>query len=222
MEQLIRIVQKSAIKLGSIFEGDLKTARSNDSFSGYQETMSEFIESLKSALSTDNQGPVDVDLDKPAVNQLWDEVFDVIEMAREKMIPFLKLFGVEKGNGLSPLAVKIDTPADLSELITQFLKPPKNDSWVKKRVPNGDAPMPDTTNTGSQDDTNDNDDPVFVGMVDGEELEPPASIINVEENAPPPPVNVIAAHVKEINYLKQKETEGTEDCDCEYDFIGEE
>ena len=138
------------------------------------------------------------------------------------MIPFLKLFGVEKGNGLSPLAVKIDTPADLSELITQFFKPLKTDSRVKKRVPNGDAPMPDTTNTGSQDDTNDNDDPVFVGMVDGEELEPPASIVNVEENAPPPPVNVIAAHVKEINYLKQKEAEGTEDCDCEYDFIGEE
>ena len=71
------------------------------------------------------------------MDQLWDEVFGVIEMAREKMIPFLKLFGVEKGNGLSPLAVKIDTPADLSEPITQFLKPPKTDSRVKKRVPNG-------------------------------------------------------------------------------------
>ena len=78
MEQLIRIVQKSAIKLGSIFEGDLKTARSKDSFSGYQETTSEFIESLKSASSTDNHGPFDVDLDKPVMKQMWDEVFGVI------------------------------------------------------------------------------------------------------------------------------------------------
>ena len=82
--------------------------------------------------------------------------------------------------------------------------------------------MTDTTNTSSQYDTNDNDDPVFVGMVDGEELEPPASIVNVEENAPPPPVNVMAAHVREINYLKQKEAEGTADCDCDDDFVSEE
>ena len=66
MEQLICIVQKSAIKLSSIFESDLKTARSKGSFSDYQETTAEFIESLKSASSTDNRGPFDVDLDKPA------------------------------------------------------------------------------------------------------------------------------------------------------------
>ena len=53
------------------------------------------------------------------------------------MTPFLKLFGVEKGNGLSSLAVKIDTSADLSGQIKQFFKPSKNDYQVKKRVPRG-------------------------------------------------------------------------------------
>ena len=64
-------------------------------------------------------------------------------------------------------------------------------------------------------------EPWFVGMVDGEELEPPVSIVNGVE-IPPSPVNVIAAHVREINYLKQKEAEGTADCDTDDDFIGEE
>ena len=83
--------------------------------------------------------------------------------------------------------------------------------------------MTDTTNTISQDDENKNDDPaVFVGMVDGEEVEPPASIVNGEENAQPPPIDVIAAHVRDINDLKQKEAEGTVDCDSDDDFVGEE
>ena len=33
------------------------------------------------------------------------------------MVPFLKTFGLEKGNGLSPFAVNIDSPHALVELV---------------------------------------------------------------------------------------------------------
>ena len=58
---------------------------------------------------------------------MWEEVKGVIEVVNSWMMPFLKLFGVEVGNGLSPFAVDIDTPSDLLALIDQFFKPPKRD-----------------------------------------------------------------------------------------------
>ena len=33
------------------------------------------------------------------------------------MVPFVKKFGVDKGNGLSPFAVSIDSPYALGELV---------------------------------------------------------------------------------------------------------
>ena len=33
------------------------------------------------------------------------------------MVPFLETFGVEKGNGLSPFGVSIDSPHTLGELV---------------------------------------------------------------------------------------------------------
>ena len=43
------------------------------------------------------------------------------------MMPFLKTFGVEKGNGLSPFAVSIDIPHVLSELAKEYFKRPMPD-----------------------------------------------------------------------------------------------
>ena len=43
------------------------------------------------------------------------------------MIPFLKLFGVEEGNGISPFAVEIQSPAHLGCLIEEFFKPSRKD-----------------------------------------------------------------------------------------------
>ena len=50
-----------------------------------------------------------------------------MQAATEWMTPFLKLFGVEEGNGISPFAVEIRSPAELGSLIQNFFKPPKRD-----------------------------------------------------------------------------------------------
>ena len=55
-------------------------------------------------------GPIDVDLTKPAVDQLWDTVQGILLFGTNLMRPFLKIFGSEVGNGLSPFAVDIETP----------------------------------------------------------------------------------------------------------------
>ena len=102
MEQLIRIVDKSNIRLDAIFESDLVTARSHASFKGYQHTFLEFLQCLKKGSAGTTGGPVHVDNDMPAVDQLWEEVKGVIEVVNSWMLPFLKVFGVEEGNGLSP------------------------------------------------------------------------------------------------------------------------
>ena len=77
---------------------------------------------------------MDVDLDEKAVDQLWSEVKGVMEVALAWMKPFLKLFGVEEGNGLSPFAVGIDSPSDLVAMIEQFFRRPKADPRGKGTV----------------------------------------------------------------------------------------
>ena len=52
----------------------------------------------------------------------------MIEFANSRMTNFLKLFGIEEGNGLSPFCCSISSPAELKSLITQFFKPPKKDN----------------------------------------------------------------------------------------------
>ena len=72
-------------------------------------------------------GPVNVDLDKPVVGQLWDETSGILQAATEWIILFLKLFEVEEGNGLSSFAIEICSPAELGNLIKAFFKPSKRD-----------------------------------------------------------------------------------------------
>ena len=66
-----------------------------------------------------------VELEEPAVDQLWDEFHRVIKATTELMVPFLDLFGVEEGNGLSPFDTEINTPEELSDHLKAFFKPPK-------------------------------------------------------------------------------------------------
>jgi hypothetical protein len=70
---------------------------------------------------------VRIDTDKPAIDQLWDEVRGIIEFSNAKMKSFLELFGIEVRNGLSPFAVSVENPSDLSAIIVQFFKRPKVD-----------------------------------------------------------------------------------------------
>ena len=106
MEQLVRIVQKAFIKNEAMFESNFDPLRSNG-LKGYPAGLRKFVDNMKKGSST--QGPVDVDLSKPAVDQLWSTVKGIISFGNSIMKPFLKLFGSEMGNGLSPFAVDIAT-----------------------------------------------------------------------------------------------------------------
>ena len=108
MEQLIRIVQNSIIRLMYIFRSGLVTPRIQTSFLGYQQTFSDLISiSQASGGAQESIGTLHVELNQLAVRQLWYEVSGVLQM--ECMVPLLKLFFVKEGNGLSPFTVNIDT-----------------------------------------------------------------------------------------------------------------
>ena len=127
VEQLIRLVQKMDIKMTSIFAGDLVVSRSNVA-KGYQKTFPGFVNSLKAASAKRPPvGPIDVDLSAAAVTQLWPTVKAVIRMVNENMKPFLKLFGSEEGNGVSPFLVDINEPSDLLALVKDFFRSPRRD-----------------------------------------------------------------------------------------------
>jgi hypothetical protein len=67
-----------------------------------------------------NSGPVDVDPAKEVVHQLCDDVKGVIDQGVTLMMPFLQLFGVVEGNGLSPFVTNIEKPSDLQKLVVQY------------------------------------------------------------------------------------------------------
>ena len=107
LEQLIRIVQKAFIKNEAIFASNFDVLRSN-SMRGYASGLQSVIDNIKKGSSL--SGPIDVDLTMPAVDQLWNSVKGIISFETRVMKPFLKIFGSEVGNGLSPFAVNIETP----------------------------------------------------------------------------------------------------------------
>ena len=164
VEQLIRIVQKSMIKTNALFESQLVTSRSSTTFKGHQNTFPEYLAAMQADMSGAIAGPVHVTLDcTPAVTQLWNEVKGVIEVTNSFMLPFLKLFGVEVGNGLSPFATNIDTPDDLVIQLRQFFRPARRDARgatsFSLAVNNGaDATSVDEEEDSVLDDDNDDDD----------------------------------------------------------------
>ena len=66
--------------------------------------------------------PIDVDLTKPAVDQLWDTVQGILSFGTNLMRPFLNIiFGSEVGNSLSPFAVDIELPRCVKNLISWLI-----------------------------------------------------------------------------------------------------
>ena len=51
----------------------------------------------------------------------------IIRVVNRSMKPFLKLFGVEEGNGLLLFAGDINTPEELLSLVKDFFRPRKRD-----------------------------------------------------------------------------------------------
>lgn len=103
-------------------------------------------------------GPIEVDLDMPAVHQLWPEVSRVIRMATAVTLPFLKLFGVEDGNGLSPFAVDIGSPDALADIVKEYFKPPKSDPRDRSAANGGDDEEEEDEVVDSDDDDGDDGD----------------------------------------------------------------
>ena len=82
--------------------------------SGYLSNFCEFVENIKkAAIENPPTGSVRVHDDNPAVKQLWNEIRGVIDVCNAWMMPMLKLFDIEKGNGVCELAVEnYETPND--------------------------------------------------------------------------------------------------------------
>ena len=66
-------------------------------------------------------GPVEVDLDMPAVTQLWPEFCKIVKTTNAVMLPFLELFGAVNRNGVPPFARNFENPNDLIASINTFL-----------------------------------------------------------------------------------------------------
>ena len=129
MEQLIAIVDKMKICFDAIFGSGLVTARCICTLKGYLSTFYEYVENLKqAAMEKPSSGPVVMNDSEPAVHQLWDEVKGVIEAVNTYIKPFLNLFGVEMGKGISPsVTAQYDNPTDLCSIIKEFFKTPLKD-----------------------------------------------------------------------------------------------
>eukprot|EP00957_Ditylum_brightwellii_P062138 4716175-Ditylum_brightwellii.AAC.1 len=73
--QIMGIEEKQRVRMVAIYESGLATCRSKSRMKGYQVSFSEFVESsMDRSSKSKNSGGVDIDLDKPAVTQLWNEV----------------------------------------------------------------------------------------------------------------------------------------------------
>jgi hypothetical protein len=101
------------------------------------------------------------------------------------MEPFLLLFSVTKGNGLSPFLCDIQTPGALGVLVSEFFKPPKQDTKG-----NGNAAGGGALNTAvidaeieveEQDNTGDSVEIVSVDLGVGEQLSVDAVARYVDE-----------------------------------------
>jgi hypothetical protein len=121
----------------------------------------------------------------------------VIEVANSWMMPFLSLFGVEAGNGLSPFAVTINTPSDLLGLLNQFFKAPKRDTRGRTR-------MDDVVLGEAEDDADSVEDTIRVELGDDDEVEENIGR-NEEDNTLP--VGVLASHVNEIREAADDEAD---------------
>ena len=66
----------------------------------------------------------EVDIEQLPVKHIWTELMGIILAANVCLVPFLKKFGVEKGNGISHFDVSIDIPHALGELVKEYFKIP--------------------------------------------------------------------------------------------------
>ena len=136
-----------------------------------------------------------MDLALTAVTQLWPEVSKTIQSATSVMIPFLKVFGVTEGNGLSPFARDIESPEELIQMVTQFFKRPPRDPRD-----NASATQSATDDNEDEGDESNNEEEVSEGSAPG-----------------PPPVSAtyIEGKLNEISALVDADEEGNDRSDID-------
>lgn len=76
--------------------------------------LQELIKNMQNGFRTSS--PVDVDLTKLAVYQLWGNVQGIISFGTSLMRPILKVFGLKVGNDLSLFALDIKRPWFVEEI----------------------------------------------------------------------------------------------------------
>ena len=109
-----------------MFEGNIKTCRSRNEFRGYQETFGGYVDSAPKKAEENSGGVVDFSFEKPAIYQLFSKVQGIIHMVNSIMKHFLKHFGAEKEDGLSPFcryfASKEEIKHELDSLFSNVSK----------------------------------------------------------------------------------------------------
>ena len=65
---------------------------------------------------------VGVNIERLHVEHIWPEVMGIMLAVNACMVPFMKIFVVEKVSGLSTFAVSIDSPHAIGELVKEYFK----------------------------------------------------------------------------------------------------
>jgi hypothetical protein len=99
-----------------MFESSLDAFRSNTRMKRYPSGLQQFIKNMRNGSSSSS--PIDIDLTMLAIGQIWETIQGILSFGTNLMQPFLKVFGSEVGNGLSPFALNMKTP----RLVIYFLK----------------------------------------------------------------------------------------------------
>jgi hypothetical protein len=95
--------------------------------------------------SNSSSGTVHVETQNPTVDQLWSVVQGQLKEANQMMKPFLKLFGVKEGNGLSPFLCDITSQNHLQNLLVDLFRPPPKDIKANNNNDNGNNGKEDYT-----------------------------------------------------------------------------
>jgi hypothetical protein len=89
-EQLIHLIDKLQLKLDAIFGSNLETVCNKSRCKRYLNIFPDFLNCLIKGAKHPLAGPCEVNLNKPAVHQLWGTVSEVINVVNEVAHPFMK------------------------------------------------------------------------------------------------------------------------------------
>ena len=118
--------------MDAVYESDLTLVRDKSSVKGYQATFHEFLKSTSSSNKHPTKsGNINVSLDSPAIDQLWDSVNQIIRQVNLQMKLFMENFGV-RGKSLSPFCKIFDTKMSLLDEVKKFMTKCNDDANINE------------------------------------------------------------------------------------------